>query len=245
MNLEDFSYTEGDRRYIDPNVSLNEQDAFIQNLREMQSGRNAQIAQQTHDLGTDVPSNLGGLTGSESYFKARYQTPQTNTLVADLKTAAQAQALTEALNNELGKAKKQYNDAYRAAVKRANTSGSGGTTPTNGGSGLTINTDTGTSGDGYVNNENKGGLGRLDYVTDDVYESYVKGKTSYTTPSGEKYWVDNLNAADRITAPFMSGLTQNPASGTMQQYNGKTYLFLNDENTQNIPTWYEVTGRAK
>lgn len=115
MNLDDFSYEENGRRYIDPNVSLNEQNAFIQNLRDTQAQRNTQIAQQTHDLGTDVPSNLGGLTGSESYFNSRYQTPQTNSLVADLKATAQAQALNTALNNELEKAKKRYNDAYKAS----------------------------------------------------------------------------------------------------------------------------------
>lgn len=127
MNLDNFSYQEEDRRYIDPNVSLNEQNAFIQNLRDTQGQRNAQIAQQTHDLGTDVPSNLGGLTGSEAYFNARYQTPQTNSMIADLKTTAQAQALSEVLNNELAKAKQRYTNAYRAAQKR---SGNNTTTPT-------------------------------------------------------------------------------------------------------------------
>lgn len=126
MNLDDFSYEENGRRYIDPNVSLNEQNDFIQKLRDTQTERNAQIAQQTHDLGTDVPSNLGGLTGSEAYFNSRYQTPQTNSIVADLRTTAQAQALNDALNNELAKAKKRYSDAYNAAKSRANSSGSNG-----------------------------------------------------------------------------------------------------------------------
>lgn len=124
MNLNDFSYEENDRRYINPEVSLNEQNAFIQNLRDTQAERNAQIKQDTHDLGTDVPSNLGGLTGSEAYFNARYQTPQTNAIIADLKATAQAQALNNVMSNELEKAKKRYNDAYRAAKKRS----SGGTT---------------------------------------------------------------------------------------------------------------------
>lgn len=125
MNLDDFSYEENGRRYIDPNVSLNEQNAFIQNLRDAQGERNAQIAQQTHNLGTDVPSNYGGLNGSESYFNSRYQTPQTNAVVANLKATAQAQALSEALNNELAKAKKRYSDAYRAS-QGGGGSGTGG-----------------------------------------------------------------------------------------------------------------------
>ena len=126
MNFDDFSYTENDRRYINPQVSLDEQNAFIQNLRDTQGVRNAQIAQQTHNLGTDVPSNLGGLTGSEAYFNARYQTPQTNNIVGELKAAAQAQALSDAMSNELAKAKKLYNDAYRAYKKR--NGGNGGNT---------------------------------------------------------------------------------------------------------------------
>lgn len=125
MNLNEFSYEENDRRYINPQVSLDEQNAFIQNLRDTQGVRNAQIAQQTHNLGTDVPSNLGGLTGSEAYFNARYQTPQTNSIVADLKSAAQANALSTVLNNELEQAKKRYSDAYRAANNR-NSGGGGG-----------------------------------------------------------------------------------------------------------------------
>ena len=128
MNLDDFSYEENGRRYIDPNVSLGEQNAFIQNLRDTQGERNAQIAQQTHNLGTDVPSNLGGLTGSEAYFNARYQTPQTNSVVADLRSAAQASALNTVMSNELAKAKKRYQDAYNAAQKRANGGNTGDTT---------------------------------------------------------------------------------------------------------------------
>lgn len=122
MNLDDYSTVEDNQRYINPQVSLDEQNAFIKNLREVQSADTAQIAQETHDLGTDVPSNLGGLTGSEGYFASRYQTPQTNALVADLRAAAQAQALNDAMSNELAKAKRRYSNAYKAAQKRASSS---------------------------------------------------------------------------------------------------------------------------
>lgn len=126
MNFDDFSYTENDRRYINPQVSLDEQNAFIDNLRGMQKTNTAQIAQNTRNLGTQVPSNLGGLTGGTSYFTSRYQTPQTNSMVSDLKATAQASALSTLMNNEIAKAQKQYNDAYRAAKKRAAKSGGGG-----------------------------------------------------------------------------------------------------------------------
>lgn len=128
MNLDDFSYTENDRRYINPQVSLNEQNAFIDNLRNMQGQDTAQIRQDTYNLGTAVPSNLGGLAGGSGYFRSRYQTPQTNSMVADLRAAAQSQALSTLLNNEIGKAQKRYQDAYRAAKKRANNSTGGGGT---------------------------------------------------------------------------------------------------------------------
>lgn len=125
MNLDDFSYIDNDRRYINPQVSLNEQNAFIDNLRNTQGQNTAQIRQDTYNLGTAVPSNLGGLAGGSNYFKSRYQTPQTNSMVADLRAAAQSQALSTLLSNEIGKAQKRYNDAYRAAKKRANNAGGG------------------------------------------------------------------------------------------------------------------------
>lgn len=126
MNLDDFSYTENDRRYINPQVSLDEQNAFIDNLRNMQQTDTAQITQDTHNLGTDLPSNLGGLGGGTNYFKSRYQTPQTNSMISDLRATAQANALSTLMNNEISKAKKRYNDAYRAAKKRSGGSGGGG-----------------------------------------------------------------------------------------------------------------------
>ena len=125
MNLDDFSYIDNDRRYVNPQVSLNEQNAFIDNLRNTQGQNTAQIRQDTYNLGTAVPSNLGGLTGGSNYFKSRYQTPQTNSMVADLRAAAQSQALSTLLSNEIGKAQKRYNDAYRAAKKRADNAGGG------------------------------------------------------------------------------------------------------------------------
>lgn len=125
MNLDDFSYIDNDRRYVNPQVSLNEQNAFIDNLRNTQGQDTAQIRQDTYNLGTAVPSNLGGLAGGSNYFKSRYQTPQTNSMVSDLRAAAQSQALSTLLNNEIGKAKKRYSDAYRAAKKRANNISSG------------------------------------------------------------------------------------------------------------------------
>ena len=126
MNLDDFSYEDNDRRYLKSEVSLNEQNAFIDNLRNLQQQDTAKIRQDTYNLGTAVPSNIGGLTGGSSYFTSRYQTPQTNSMVSDLRAAAQAQALSTLMSNEISKAQKRYNDAYRAAKKRSRSSGGGG-----------------------------------------------------------------------------------------------------------------------
>ena len=109
---------------MNPRVSLDEQNAFIDNLRNLQAQDNAQIAQQTKGLGTQVPSNLGGLTGGSGYFKARYQTPQTNQAISELKTVAQAQALSGILQNELEKQKASYYKAKRNYAEKAS-SGSG------------------------------------------------------------------------------------------------------------------------
>ena len=82
------------RTYINPQAALGESDTFIDNLRQTQQANTQQIAQDTYNLGTAVPSNLGGLMGGEGYWTSRYQTPQTNATVANLRAAAQAKALT-------------------------------------------------------------------------------------------------------------------------------------------------------
>lgn len=122
MNLEDYAYEDDGRWYIRPEVALNEQNAFINNYRNIEAQNNAQIAQQTRALGTQVPSQLGGLVGGGGYFRSRYQTPQTNQVVADLRSLMQGQALQAVLQNELEKAKKKYKDAQNSALKLSNTS---------------------------------------------------------------------------------------------------------------------------
>lgn len=112
------------RVYLNPQVGLDESSAFIDNLRTSQGQQNQEIFQQTQNLGTGVPSNLGGLTGGESYFASRFQTPQANAVTANLRATAQAAALNEVLANEQAKWQKIYNDAYRAYQRRS--SGGGG-----------------------------------------------------------------------------------------------------------------------
>lgn len=114
------------RVYLNPQLSVDEGNAFIDNLRAAQAQQNQQIATDTRMLGTDIQSDLGGLVGANSYFTSRYQTPQTNSAVANLRAVAQANALNQALANEQEMWKKRYNDAYRNYQRRANSGGGGG-----------------------------------------------------------------------------------------------------------------------
>lgn len=109
-----------DRVYNNPQVGIDETNTFIDQLRATQGQQNQQILSDTQALGTDVPSNLGGLTGGESYFTSRYQTAPTVSATQNLRTAAQAAALNDVLANEQAIWKKRYNDAYRAYQKRQN-----------------------------------------------------------------------------------------------------------------------------
>lgn len=138
MNSDEF-YEFEDRAYLNPTLSSGEQEAFINNLRNTQNQNNAQIAEQTYNLGTEVPSNLGGLGGGESYFTSRYQTPQVGEMTETLKAAAQAQALNDVMNDYNAQLQNRYKQAYRSAQSRARrraggVGGTGGTGGTGGNS---------------------------------------------------------------------------------------------------------------
>ena len=122
LNDNEFTEVEG-RSYVNPQVALDESNTFIDNLRSTQQANNQQIQTDAYNLGTEIPSDLGGLTGGEGYFAARYQTPQTASAVSSLRAAAQATALNQVLADEQAKWKKRYNDAYRAYQKREHDSG--------------------------------------------------------------------------------------------------------------------------
>lgn len=117
LNENEYITIDG-RGYANPQVALDESNQFIENLRSTQQSNNQQIQTDTYNLGTAIPSQLGGLTGGESYFTSRYQVPQTNATVANLRATAQAAALNQALENEQAKWKKRYQDAYNAYQKR-------------------------------------------------------------------------------------------------------------------------------
>lgn len=118
--LPENEYTEFENRvYSNPQVSVDEANTFIDNLRSSQGQQNQGIFNTTKMLGTNVPSNLGGLLGGTGYFTSRYQTPQTNANIANLRATAQAQALNDVLSNEQAKWKQRYQKAYNAYQKSA------------------------------------------------------------------------------------------------------------------------------
>lgn len=228
MDLDQFSTVADDRRYINPQVALDESNAFIQTLRDSQTQRNAEIAQDTYNLGTAVPSNLGGLGGSGSYFNARYQTPQTNTMIADLKATAQAQALNDAMNNALAQAKERYNNAYKAYSKRRSSGGGGGSgtpaTPTTPAKKLPIDTNnkkdsTTISGSGSDTVEENTWAGT-------PYKSSIY-KYKYNTGLTLKY-----DASAPYKSPVSSSLTVGK-DGSTRNIGGKTYIAINNQ-------WYPV-----
>lgn len=118
MNQDEYLTSGQGLTQVKPELSRDEQLGFIDTLRETQNLGNQQITEQTRNLGSDVPYSHGGLGGS-NYFLSRYQTPQVDSMVSDLKSAAQLSAMNTALKNYQDNLKDKYNQAYRAAKKRA------------------------------------------------------------------------------------------------------------------------------
>lgn len=232
MNLDDYSYEFEGRRYLNPQVSLDEQNAFIDTLRELQAQDNAQIARQTYNLGTQVPSNLGGLAGGDSYFKSRYQTPQTNKTIADLRSAAQAQALSTILNNEVAKAEKRYKDAYRAANIRGTNKDNTNDDLLSNLSKLKIETET-TSPESIDISKD---------VVDDNEVWYDEDTGTYRWRSGDSNRaLEDLNLSETITIPWMtmpSSVGIEPKNGEIRSYNGRDYIFIN--NAQYPGVWLRL-----
>lgn len=212
-----------DQLYVNPETSLNEQTAFIDNLRNIQNQNTAQINQDTYNLGTAVPSNLGGLTGPNSYYTSRYQTPQSVSLAADLRATAQAQALNDVLQNELAIAKQRYNNAYRAARQRAANYGGGG-----GG---------GNPGGNNPNTANEIFLDPTDVNSADGHYVYWLGQDGnvWVNKNGQ---TSNLGAANMV-----NGQWDGMASGSAGSMSGNGTK-INDPVPPN-PDNYYITGEEQ
>lgn len=186
------------RQYLNPQVALDESNTFIDNLRTSQGQQNQEIFTDTQMLGTDVPSVQGGLTGAESYFTSRYQTPMTNAAVANLRAVAQATALSQALQNEQEIWKNRYQQAYRNYQKRVYDASKNPQTPsTTNLSNLEVDVNSGDSGEGGANeNMTTTGPG---YVT-----SVQGGLNVYTDQNGDRWTLRNLEGGDET---LLGGLT--------------------------------------
>lgn len=227
MNLDDFSYTENDRRYINPQVSLDEQNAFINNLRNNQQDWTDETISVTENLGTKIPSQLGGLTGGSGYFASRYQTPQTNSMVADLKAVAQSKALSDAMQNEISKAQKRYKDVYRAYKKKE-----------------ALGDYSGDLSDelSKLNITTNGDKKKKLEVSDDPHKNFgftfdSNGTQVYNNGLGKVYSVDNISAGDRLR--LGTRLPNEANNGSMVEIDGNTYIY----STANGGTWYRITGQ--
>jgi len=240
LNDSDFVEVEG-RYYKNPQVALDESNKFIDNLRSTQQANNQQIQTDTYNLGTAVPSNLGGLTSpvtdgnggaGMSYFTSRYQVPQTNSAVANLRAAAQAQALNEVLANEQAIWKKKYQDAYRNYQKRqsARSYGGGGGTPT------VVSSD-GTQRLPIDTNPNSGSR-RIQVDTNKsvpgVPEPLTNTSMKYQDPNTGKWYVlTNPREIDAINVTS-SLAGRNPKDGMTTTANGKVFRYVGPKDA-----WYE------
>ena len=220
MNLDDFSTVVDDRRYIKPQVALDESNAFIENLRDIQGQGTEEIATDTYNLGTAVPSNLGGLGGAGYYFTSRYQTPQTNDVIANLRATAQAQALSDAMSNTVAQAKERYNKAYKAYQKR-----------NKGTVGPTSNPDNPTKDPFNEKTDNSGGkVGDEEVVKKFGYYTDANGNARYGTLKDDYQLLSPGGAANvwQIQNRFPNGTVL----GEGRQYtdqSGITYIYTNGQ----------------
>ena len=188
-------YTEFEgRAYINPNLAVDETSSFIDNYRNTQNQNTQQINTQVQKLGTDVPTNIGGLTGAGSYFTSRYQKPQTASVVANLKTIAQAKALNDVLANEQAIWRKRYQDAYKkyqkSAYNKSNSGGSGGGTSGGGSNGGNSSNWNGEIED-EIENTNNGGYTADSYLYLDEEDMNAGGKYITDIGTGDVIRIDD------------------------------------------------------
>lgn len=177
---ENETYEFEDRTYVNPNVSLDEQTSFIDNFRTAQAQNNQEINTDTYNLGTAAPSNLGGLTGGDGYWTSRYQTPQTEVLVNNLRTAAQAKALNDVLANEQAMWKQRYQKAYNAAKIRSSNSGGG------------------SGGDGSNKSNWDGEVDKKATDGENKDNNNNENQKTTTPPNPEDYYIDGREQTERI-----------------------------------------------
>lgn len=235
--LPNTDFTEFENRvYLNPQVGLDESNTFIDNLRSTQGQQNQQIFTDTQRLGTNVPTVIGGLTGANSYFTSRYQTPQTNAVVANLRATAQAAALNQALANEQEMWKKRYQDAYRAYQQRSWDKAN-----------QLPSTDGGSNGLGLDTNESAGASTGISQYTGGEYQK----ETLYPVTDYVYDWQDASGQWWQIGAPTAQDITFGPNTmplaqqnnGNIVTSNGKEYIYL-DSIPNQLPQWFPIVRSA-
>ena len=170
-----------DRYYVNPQTQVDEATSFIDQLRATQGQQNQEVTQQTQRLGTDVPTNLGGLTGAESYFTSRLQTPQTAYNIANLRATAQAAALNDVLSNEYSIWKNKYTQAYRNSTKSNSNNG-------------------GDNGGGGDDDENKSSWdGETKLESTDESKSTSKTETAPPNPYSDEFNITGEEQTKRVS----------------------------------------------
>lgn len=195
MNDDNYlNLTEEGTVEVNPTASSDAQQAFIDTYRQIQGENTAQIGEAAHALGSDLPAQLGGLHGPSEYMKSRYQTPQTESRVAGLRTAAQLSALNQLMQNDQNRWKNRYNQAYRSAQKRArarqnalynNLAGNNG-----GGNGNVV----GEAFEEYAGQDTLG-LSNEDYTSSEAPYGVTR-VSSGGYVNGRPTYIDTANAAD-------------------------------------------------
>ena len=225
---------------INPTASFDKQNAFIDNYRQMQGENTAQIDTQTHALGSYLAAPYGGLHGPSEYMKSRYQTPQTESRVAAMRTAAQLSALNQLMQNDQNRWNERYNQAYRAAAKRASTPKTPVTpnNPSNGNTGLNITTSTGEPGSIDVNmNPNISG-NNLIQTGENTYKNLATGETY--SPAGTAFMSTSSQGMSLGVWPDGSRMT---IGSTYTAPNGNTYTYQQTGNMA-TPSVFLVGGNT-
>lgn len=220
---------------VDPTVSRDQQTDFIDAYRQLQTDNNVQAATSAHALGSDLAAPYGGLHGPSDYMKSRYQTPQTESRVAALRTAAQLSALNNAMTNEINKWTNRYNKAVSAANKKSNSGNGDPEEPEY------ITTEEGTV-DSSLRSSGPGTTtiwsGETDLSTgkvgSDVYDINTGERIYTTTPDGKtsadysnpKSWLESL-------ADALSGGTGTMTTVIPNLTNSPTYYNRNKQTVQN------------
>lgn len=197
MNENEY-YEEEGRYYANPQLGLDETSQFLESFEAARQRENDRIAQETHALGTDVPSSMGGLSGSGGVWRQRYQNPQVSKMITDLDAEMQAQALSTAMSNELAKWQNRYNQAKRNYNKRKNTP----TAPATPAGDVAVEgyEPVGETSDWNVNRS--GVPGTMQLIVDGEVQLYNQDGTPYVDPNAKKETsIEEMAAKNRLRAP--------------------------------------------